>query len=311
MDHTGGGPVVTGSPTVPGPAPIATIAFRRWIRPLAPVPTDPPPPDADPVNPPASLTLMRPPLHHPTVTCTGFYPDPIAMLLADLPTAKAEGREPALPDPDVDRVQITVEVQALAQDPAATDGDYMPLYRTTRAFPADASQSLTLSFNWVDVKDASILALGPPATGPLQLPTARTLRLRIAALCRDDPGLDYFGAEDVRAGPSIQVALRKHSVDETALFVPDLPSDRFSALFMQLDPVIDPVVLFAQRAAGALNQRPADIVTRLASTLGLRNDGLTLRAPPGRRVVFGCASTLRHVIGPDGASLAHVSLLRL
>jgi hypothetical protein len=99
------------------------------------------------------------------------------------------------------------------------------------------------------------------------------------------------------------VALRKHSSDETALFAPELPSHRFGALFLQPDPAIDPVVLFAQRAAGALNQRPADIGTRLTATLGLRSDGLALRAPPGRRVVFGCSSSLRHVIGPDGASL--------
>jgi hypothetical protein len=301
MDHTGGGPLSSGGPTVPGPSPVATRAFRRWIRPLAPVPVEQPPPDPDPVHPPASLTLERPLLHHPAVTCTGFYPDPIALLLADLPAAQAEGREPGLPDPDVDRVQITVEVRALAQDPAATDGDYMPIYQTTRAFPADPSQSLTLDLSWTDVKDVSPLV--PPAIGALLLPTARTLRLRIGALCRDDATLSYFGAQDVRVGPSIQVALRKDSADETALFALDLPSHRFSALFLQPDPVIDATVLFAQRAAGAQNERPADIASRLASALGLRHDDLTFRAQPGRRVVFGCAAALRHVIGPDGASL--------
>jgi hypothetical protein len=239
------------------------------------------------------------------VGCTGFYPDPVGLLLADLPAAKAEGREPGLPDPDVDRVQITVEVQTLAQDPAATDGDYMPIFQTTRAFPTDPAQPLTLAFDWTDVTDATTMV--SPATGPLPLPTARTLRLRIAALCRDDPALGYFGAQDVRTGPSIHIALRNNSRDETALFAPDLPSHRFRAFFLQPDPAIDPVVLFAQRAAGALNQRPADIATRLASTLGLRNDGLTFRAPVGRRVVFGCASALRHIIGPDGASLGFAS----
>ncbi len=304
-DHTGGAPDLTGSPTVPGPAPIATIPFRRWVRPLAPVAVNAPPPTPNPTNPPANLKLNRPLLHHPAVGCTGFYPNALALLLADLPAAKAQGREPGLPDPDVDRVQITVEVQALAQDPAATDGDYMPIYQTTRAFPADPSKSLTLTFSWTDVNDATTLV--PPTTGPLLLPTARTLRLRITALCRDDATLTYFGAQDVRTGPSIQVALRKNSAAETALFAPDLPSHRFSALYLQPDPPIDPVVLFAQRAAGAQNQRPADIASRLSSTLGLRNDGLTFRAPPGRRIVFGCGAALRHVIGPDGASLTFAS----
>jgi hypothetical protein len=301
MDHTGGGPSGTGSPMVPGPAPVATIPFRRWIRPLAPVAASLPPVDPNPANPPANLTLRRPPMHYPAVTCTGFYADPVAMLLADLAVAKAEGREPGLPDPDVDRLQITVEVQGLAQDPAATDSGFMPLYQTTRAFPSDPSQPLTLSFDWTDIKDASTLV--PPAAGSVLLPTARTLRLRIAALCRDDPTLGYFGAQDVRTGPAIQVALRKYSRDETTLFAPELPSHRFRVLFLQPDPAIDPVVLFAQRAAGALNQRPGDIASRLAATLGLRNDGLALRAPPGRRIVFGCAAAPRHVIGPDGASL--------
>ena len=301
MDHTGGGPLPTGAPAVPGPAPVATMPFRRWVRPLAPVATDRPPPIPDPAHPPASLTLARPLLHHPAVSCTGFYPDPIVALLADLPAAKTEGREPGLPDPDVDRVQITVEVRALAQDPAATDGDYMPIYQTTRAFPADPAQKLTLDFTWNDVHDATTLV--PAANGALALPTARTLRLRIASLCRDDATLAYFGAQDVRTGPSIQIALRRNSTTETALFAPDLPSRRFSAIYLQPDPVIDPVVLFAQRAAGALNQRPADIGTRLAATLGLRDDGPSFRAPPGRRIVFGCAAALRHVIGPDGASI--------
>jgi hypothetical protein len=304
-DHTGGSPDLGSAPAVPGPSPISTIPFLRWVRPLAPVPVNAPPPTPDPTSPPPSLTLNRPLLHHPAVVCTGFYSNAVALLMADLPVAKAEGREPGLPDPDVDRVQITVEVETVAQDPAATDGDYMPIYQTTRAFPSDPSQPLTLTWSWNDVKDATTLV--PPATGPVLLPTARTLRLRIVALCRDDATLAYFGAQDVRTGPSIQVALRKNSAVETGLFAPDLPSHQFSALYLQPDPPIDPVVLFAQRAAGAQNQRPADIASRLSSTLGLRNDGLTFRAPPGRRVVFGCAAAMRHVIGPDGASLTFAS----
>ena len=48
MDHTGGGPLASSRPAIPGPAPIATIPFRRFVRPLAPVLTDRPPPDPDP-----------------------------------------------------------------------------------------------------------------------------------------------------------------------------------------------------------------------------------------------------------------------
>jgi hypothetical protein len=301
MDHTGGGPAVTDSPVIPGPQPVATIPFRRWIRPLSPTLIDPPPATPDPLHPPASLEIARPLLQYPAVLCTGAYPNAVADLKADIPTAKARGREPGLPDPDINRVLITVEAQGLTQDPAADDGGYMSLYQTTRPFPRSPGAALTLSLAWTDVHDATTIAT--PARGPLLLPTARNVRLKIAALGRDDPTHAYFGADDVRVGPAVTVDVRKNSTDERALFAPDLPTHRFSAYFLQPDPVVDITVQFAQRAAGNPGQRPADIATRLATALGLANNGLTLRALPGRRIVFGCGAGLRHVIGPDLASI--------
>jgi hypothetical protein len=305
MDHTGGGPTLDQQPTIPGPAPIGTIAFRRWIRPLAVQLTDPPPPTPDPTNPPATLTISRPLLHHPAVACTGAYPDPIGALLADQPTANAEGREAGLPDPDVDRVQIVVQVQGLAQDPAASNAGYMPVYVTTRAFPADLNGAVTLQLDWADVADVATMTA--PADGPILLPTARNVQLLLSALGRDDSHNDYFGADDVRLGPAKSVKLRKDSSDETNLFAPDLPTHRFAAFFLQPDIPVDATVLFAQRAAGNPGQTPTDAATRLATALELRNDGLTLRSQPGRRIVFGAAPTVRHVIGPDGASISFSS----
>jgi len=305
MDHTGGGPGLDGIPAVPGPAPTVTIPFRRWIRPLGLQLTNPPPPTPDPTNPPATLTIARPLLHHPAVLCTGAFADPISDLLADLPTAKAEGREVGLPDPDVDRVRIVVEAEGLVQDPAATDSGFQPIYETSRPFPADLHTPLTLQLDWADAADATTL-IGPP-TGTITLPTARNVRLRLSALGRDDPHHGYFGGDDVRFGPTTSINLRKNSADERSLFAPDLPTHRFQALFLQPDLPIDATVLFAQRAAGSPGVRPTDVPTRLAAALELRNDGLVLRSRPGRRTVFGCSSSLRHVTGPDGASISFAS----
>jgi hypothetical protein len=306
MDHTGGGPgLQAGAPQVPGPAPVGGIDFRRWIRPLAPTLVNPLPSPPDPSNPPTSLNFSRPLLFYPAVVCTGGYNDPISLLLTDLPNAQAEKREVGLPDVDVDRLQITVEAQGLAQDPAASDAGFVPLYVATRSFPDDPSAMLALDLDWVDVKNAT--AMIPPTTGAIPLPRARNLRLVISALCREDGTLGYFGSQDVRFGPSISVTLRADAQNEQALFALDLPAHRFSAYFLQPDPPVDATVLFAQRAAGNLNQRPADIGTRLAAALGLRINGLTLRAQAGRRVVFGCAPSLRHIIGPDGASIVFAS----
>lgn len=305
MDHTGGGPGPGAVPAIPGPAPIGTIPFRRWIRPLRPSIENPPPATPDPANPPAKITLKRPLIHHPAVGCTGAYPDPIAALFADFPAAKAEGREVGLPDPDVDRIRIVVEARGLAQDPLASDGGFVVLYETTRPFLSDLQSVLTLDLSYVDVHDAGTLTA--PATGAIVLPSARDVRLRLSALGRDDALLAYFGADDVRFGPPASVSVRKSADDERALFAADLPTHRFRAFYLQPDPAIDATVLFAQRAAGNLLQRPNDAASRFAAALELRNDGLTLRAQSGRRVVFGCAPTLRHVIGPDGASLTFAS----
>ena len=306
MDHTGGGPgPQAGVPVVPGPAPVGAIDFRRWIRPLAPRLVDTLPSPPDPANPPTSLTFNRPLLFYPAVVCTGGYTNPIDLLLADLPKAQAEKREVGLPDVDVDRLRIVVEAQGLAQDPAAIDAGFVTLYETERPFPSDPAASLTLDLNFVDAKNAS--ALTPPSSGAILLPRARNLLLRVSALCREDSTLGYFGAQDVRSGPSVSISLRADAQDERALFADDIPAHRFSAYFLQPDPPVDATVLFAQRAAGNLNQRPADIGTRLAAALGLRNNGLALRAQAGRRIFFGCASSLRHTIGPDGASVLFAS----
>ena len=303
MDHTGGGPETGAVPSIPGPAPIGTIPFRRWIRPLPPKLVDPPPAAADATAPPASIAVKRPLLTYPAVNCTGAFPDPVAALLADLPVAIAQRREPGLPDPDVDRVRIVVEAQGLAQDPHAADAGFLELYATTRAFPAgDVSAAATIDLAYVDVHDAATLTA--PSSGPVVVPRARNVRLRISSLCRDDAQLEYFGADDVRmSSTAATVNLRANALDETALFAPDLPAHRFAAHFLQPDPVVDATVLFAQRAAGHQLQGLNDAASRFASALGLRNVGLTLRGRPGRRVVFGCTHALRHVTGPDGASL--------
>ena len=134
MDHTAGGPLLDGRPLIPGPAPIATMPFRRWIRPLRLKLLDTLPIPPDPTTPPSSVTVERPLLVHPAVALTCGYTDPIALLRADLPVAKTEGRGIGLPDPDVDAALIVVEAQGLLQDPSATDNTgYQKLYETTEA----------------------------------------------------------------------------------------------------------------------------------------------------------------------------------
>lgn len=293
-DHSGGGPQPIDGPTVPALSPTATLAFRRWVPPGRPEVVQPDSPQA------TELLVRRPRLGYPAYPCTGS-PNAIAKLLEDLPAATAAGREPGLPDPDVTAVQVEVKARSLGFDPLASDG-YVTLYSATRELPA--GDPLRLELDWRDVHDAE--ALADSGGGALTLPTSRDVRLEIHALGRPDPGLDYFGAEDVRLGPPTAIEVRKEATDESGLLEVGSPADFLRALYLQPDPADDPTLAEATRAGGSAGQ-PGDSIARVAAVLDLDHSDLTLRARPGRRLAIGAAAGLRHALGPDHGSLTVAS----
>jgi len=309
MDHTGGGPALDGTPQDPGPSVVYTIPFRRWIRPTAVRVVEKLPNVPDPAKAPNQIHVGRPLLGHPEYDFTGV-PNAATDLIADIPAAKAEKREVALPDPDVSVLQITVEVLALALDDkpggGGDDSGYHIVYKTSRPFPADRLTPLELDFDWQDVKNVDSLAPAP-AAGPIPLPTARDVRLVLSAQAKDDPQLKYFGADDVRFGPAVSVLLRKQSSDERGLLLPETPSDLLHAMFLQPDNLVDAAVAFAQKAAGLGVAGPANAIGRLAAELDLAVNDMTLHARSGRRSVFGAAAGLRHVLAPDNSGITFVS----
>lgn len=305
VDHTFGGPTIQGKPYNPGPNPVAQLDFRRWIRPLKPILVNKLPSIPDPTGTPTSLEFKRPLLGSPAVICTGKYPDAIARLIADVPTAKAETRPVGLPDLDVDRLQIVVQVKALDNDPAGSDGGFVPLYTAKRTFPAGATDSLTIELAWSDDHDV-VHAYHDIGSGSLVVPTARFVRLVVSSLCKEDVQNLYFGADDVRLGPSRKIQLVKRSADERKIFKDESPSLQFNAFYFQPDlPVAQN--FSAQFSTASMTQKPSDIATRFATALNIRNDGLTFRAQPGRRVIFACSSALHYVLGPDRASITFSS----
>lgn len=306
MDSTGGGPTSADAPIIPAISLVSRQSFRRYIVPLSPqmLNQDAIPADPDPQNPPNSLQFKRPLLQYPAISCTAHYAnvsvsDLEAALLGDMEAAKVEGREPGLPDPDVDRLLITVEVKSFSQDPLATDDVFMPIYTTTRSFPTDLTGTATIGLEWRDESDVMQLrdVAQSRTEGTLILPTARTLRIRVSSLCKDDTAEppQYFGAQDVRESRSVFVQLRKESANELGIF--DLRSERdlLNAYFLQPDDVLG-------QATGDQTPIPTT-AARFANALGLKLNGLTLKAEGGRRVIFGCSAGLRHLIGPDGATL--------
>jgi len=311
-DQTGWGPQLASRPINPAVHPVCNIPFRRWVRPLAPIlqnESQIPPLGSNDQDDraPLSLSFKRPELHYPAVQCTGHYPD-AAQRLKDIIRVNPKV-EPSLPDPDVNRLEITVQIQAPSQDTLVVDGSFRHLYTTTRAFSAsDMDVALELTFAWIECRDVDRPDLSLPndrdpwqgnaSTGPLRLPKSRTVRISVRALCREDTALDYFGADDVRRGPVVKLTMRKNAATETSLFAASSPDERFNAYFLQPE---DGTAQQPVTVDGA--SPPPTPVSRLATELKLRNDGNTLRSPPGRRVVFACSAGLRHVMGPDSASL--------
>lgn len=302
MDHTGGGPTLGSTTGTLGPSPTASTTLRRWIKPLTPqfvgtMPVLDTKPGAE--TPVDFIEVTRPLMFYPAVMFAGYKyngKDAITELMsmadeinANPPTAPVKATEPGLPDPDVDRVEITVLVQTLTQDLLAKDGPFMVLYTTTRAMPADLKAKAHIPLKWTDEPNIwNPTEAWNNLTTYLLLPRARTLRLRINALCRDEPQLGdpYFGADDVRRGPQLIIPLRKNALTEPELFVKNPPSYTINGFFLQ--PTLD-------------------ATSQLATALGLRSKDTSLRAPGGKRVVFACGSSIMHVLGPDRASLTFAS----
>ena len=170
-------------------------------------------------------------------------------------------------------------------------------------FPPGPDDPLTLELAWVDIADA--LTMTAPAAGAIPLPTARRVRVELAAVA--GPHVNYYGEDDVRFSQSTVLLLADNSADETALLAVT-SNEAILGVFLQPDVLVDAPVATAQKAAGQRFDAPQDALGRLASALDLEPFELGLRGRPGHRVLFGGASALRHVVGPDGAGVKFTAL---
>ena len=334
-DLSGGGPANDPAviPAHEEPAQIGSCAFKRYVAPNQPrldltalaggnVASDVP-------TSPDSLSIGRPLLNYPAVVYTGGYADPIGKLTAA--ATELRGKEAfGIPDPDVASVEITVEVAALRMDNQLSlsgKENYCLLYQTRRGFPAaanddDLATPLTLPITYRDAKvlhfgaDADLITdLQLPASidtlTELVLPTARTIRLTLRAVCGDKPvNEQYFGLlsasdpnMDTRFGHMLQFTVARASSDETALFLSNAPAEILRGVYLQpgIPPVLDgdPNSLLL----GNTNPAPQSLVQRLALEANLQSAGQTITGNPGERVQFGCSQRIRHTLSPDHSSL--------
>jgi hypothetical protein len=337
-DLSGGGAEPDKSPAVESPSAVARAHFKRYVAPNQPRIADLSKNNDTPGDP-DSLSIQRPFINYPAVVYTGKYADPVARLkqasrdMLLLPPVDREAF--GIHDPDVDRIEVTVEVETLKMDnlqSVSGKENYVHLYTTTRAFPAiggedDYAAALDIPLIYRDVPvlhtgDEMNLGADFGFAGNINdlaeifLPRARTVRLTLRAVCEkklDDAA--YYGLvsptndheADSRYGHIIEVRVYRPSTDERDLFVDTAPAERLQGIYLQPD---EPLVadgkfttLFFSKAV----PRPPDIVQRLAKQLELENIGLTLVPKKGERAQFGCSARIRHTLAPDNSSLTFSS----
>lgn len=340
-DISGGGPLLSDTPLNLAPSPETSVSFKRYVNPAL-LRVEKPLEiknnertyfnaineaetqfDASP-----SFEIRRPLLEYPAVVFTNKYQslgqDPIAMLknLA----FEDDILKPALPDPDVQKVKVRVEVKSLRMDTQLSqkgDDSYITLYETNRQFPEAFDGVLNIPMEFIDVP---VLNLGEPANPFLRddllidainsmeglvLPTGRHIRISLKAVAESEGAPEsYFGIiddeedKDSRYGKNLQFMLYKEPSEELDLLQPFEDVAPVQALFLKPDSV--PTI--KENVFKALLRRDSEesqsgVVERLADALGVRAKGLTLVAPKGERIVFGCNSRIRHTLAPDGSSI--------
>lgn len=323
-DFTGGGPDSTQEPdpSNQGPAPISTIHFKRYVAPEAVLWPDNPVDGSTFTG--STIKLKRPRLGYPAVVFTNKYPNVIQMLTADSDKAMSStahntpGRDFGLSDPDVDRVEIAVEVKSLLMDNQLSKTGreaYITLYKTYRKFPAKFDAELNIPISFVD---AAQLSLGDPtnlealglSTGEIDsikkivLPTSRDIRITMRAVCQ--PDMNYFGSDLSYNGLPTSCFMRKESASEKNLFAGTGAENQLQGIYLQPDaePVsVNGSTIFKILLGDMNANNPPDLVQRLANQIGVDNKGYTLVGNKGTQIQFGCSRAIRHSISPDGSNM--------
>jgi hypothetical protein len=353
QDLSGGAPDILRGPITETSSDTASCRFKRFISPNQPRilemnasgNDDSILVNSDSATAISGLNVQRPKLGYPAVVFTGKYNDPVQRLIDQAnsglevdpldPNLHAEHRVGlGIADPDVNRLEITVEIATLKldkRDSVSGRDDYVHLYTTERSFPAvgdDDDYEAVLNIP-IEYRDVKVLHTGDEVDlvndfnlsgdidnlAELVLPTARLVRLTLRAVCEDKADNElYYGVIDgqsklldIRFGETFQVIAYSPSSDETGLLVQTPAVPRVQGIFMQPDLVnaIDGKLTTLLMGKETLEQRSN--IQQLADRLGIVSHGLTLSAAKGQRVVFGCSSRIRHTLAPDGSSLTFAS----
>jgi hypothetical protein len=320
MDITGGGPLSTDERVLPAQAPAGNCKFKRCVTAqslrIKEEGTGNTPGQNFSIDKNMTLSFLRPLLGYPAVVFTGKYIDPIKDLkdLANSSVAAGERFQPALPDPDVNRFNVLVEVRSLYMDnqlSATGRESYIRLYEKEFTFPTGdfyADKKVRIKFN--DVRQVNLDGSGidhqfDGADDELLLPSARNLRLTFSPIVSDTD--DIYASSFVQYGKKIAIPATSASGVETALF--ENPTAFLKGIYLQPedeDNVPSPDA-FKLNLKGNILQNADALIQRVADELHLGAKQLSLMGQTGQRLQFGCSRNIRHSLSPDYTSVTFSS----
>ncbi|HEX5025714.1 MAG TPA: hypothetical protein VFV68_10595, partial [Agriterribacter sp.] len=354
-DISGGGPGVKDGALIAGENGICKHRFTRNVAPSPPVISDEP----------GGLKIIRPRLGYPaalfaaddTIKATQLLKeDRIALDTASTELAKVDpvthkyaiqdpdnpdsfelfkkiSREVSIPDPDVDKVHIVVEVVTLDMD---REGSYNALHRVTPKEPYlllyetfrnfddyslsldDSLHTIHLQYEFRDVpliffnggKDPDALGLGNDLStlaGPLILPTGRTIRITTRSFCSEDQ-TDYFGDDDFRFSTPVKRDVSQSIEALEAAPLLQATTDPLVSIFFRPESAKTTEERRAASARGEQNQADVNIIERLAAISGFDKNGLSIMGKENERVQFGCSNLIGHTLSPDHSSLTFATM---
>ena len=329
-DITGGGPTIDKDPVYASPSPVSSIRFERYVIPqtlnfITPLPVS----DTD-IFTSAKLSVKRPLLGYPSVLFTGGYTDAVQKLIDDsnVVVTTNSKRDVGLYDPNVDRMEVIVEVRSLGMDTTIrklnAKDNFAFLYSTTRAFPKNLEAQMDVNFTFIDapvldftgsqqLPDLGLLTSGKTNIDErtdLVLPTARDIRITVRAITETKP--DYYGGLNSNKtnrtelkGMVSSFITRRKATSEKNLFKPTGSQTMIRGIYLQPDAPLTVTADINQLIVAnlATDDRIPTMIQRLSGAIGADNKGMSLIGAQGQRWQFAASRTIRNTTAPDNTSI--------
>jgi hypothetical protein len=324
-DISGGGPAIDKNRVYAAAAPEGFCDFRRTVQPQTVRLQEALPEKDDEFFIGNELNMLRPLLGYPSVLFTGKYPNAVNDLILDAVNATGK-REVGLADPDVESVEVLVEIKALEMDMLLrhdTDSreSYAKLYITKRKFPAplDGVLNIPIAFvdapvlNFTDSQDLGTLGLVVGGDdidlhNDIVLPKSRNIRITLRPVVENKAEYYAKNSDLPRKGKPVVVITRKAGEDETDLFKPTVSVDRIRGIWLQPD--TDTYLraslgeIFVENNAitntSSMMERLTDAIDK---SIDVESKGLSLLGKQGVRIQFGASRFIRHNMSPDSTNI--------